>query len=158
MALSPVGCQALPCVDAAGSCLAGPGREAAGCRTLWGPTASVGLLVSRVRVLKTLGLLPTHWQVKLDPGVSAGLLAGRAHSWSDCRAQGSQSSFHIIDWQGGGGQFLTQLGIVCGLSQRLHCCARAQLFPGSGLACCWQAWSAGCRTVFFCYWHLPPGG
>ena len=27
-------------------------------------------------------LLPTHWHVKPDPGVSAGLLAGRVVSWS----------------------------------------------------------------------------
>ena len=33
-----------------------------------------GSLVDRIRVLKTLGLLPTHWRVKTDPGVSAGLL------------------------------------------------------------------------------------
>ena len=38
--------------------------------------------MGRVRVLKTLGLLPTHWQVKPGPGVSARLLAGRAGSWS----------------------------------------------------------------------------
>ena len=82
MASSLVGCQALPCAGAAGCCLAEPGREAAGCRTLGDPVASAGSLVGGVRVQKTLGLLPTCWQVKPDPGVSAGLLAGRAGSWN----------------------------------------------------------------------------
>lgn len=52
------------------------------CGTLRGPWPSAGSLVGRVKVLKTLGLLPTHWQVKPGPGVSARLLAGRAGSWS----------------------------------------------------------------------------
>ena len=59
-----------------GSCLAGPGHEAAGCRILGHPGTSAGSLVGRARVLKTL--LPTHWQVKPDPGIRAGLPAGRA--------------------------------------------------------------------------------
>jgi hypothetical protein len=46
-----------------------------------GPDADVGSLVDGVRVLRTLGLLPTHWQVTLSPGVSARLLAGTAGSW-----------------------------------------------------------------------------
>ena len=62
------------------------------------PRASAGLLVGGVRVLKTLGLLPSHWQLKPDPGVSAGLLASRACSWSLATAQGSQSSFQIVLW------------------------------------------------------------
>ena len=45
------------------------------------PRASAGSLVDRVRVLRTLGLLPTHWQVTLSPGVTARLLAGTAGSW-----------------------------------------------------------------------------
>ena len=57
-------------------------HKAAGCRTLGGPGASAGSLVAGVRVPKTLGLLPTHWQVKPGSGVSAGLLVGRAGSWS----------------------------------------------------------------------------
>lgn len=62
--------------------------------------ASTGSLVGRVRILKTLGLLPTHWQVKPTPGVSARLLAGRAGFLeSGYRAQGFQSSFQIIYWQ-----------------------------------------------------------
>ena len=47
-----------------------------------GPRGYFWLLVSRVRVWKILGLLPTHWQVKPDPGVSTRLLVGRAGSWS----------------------------------------------------------------------------
>lgn len=48
-----------------------------------------------VRVSKPLGLLPTCWQVKPDPGVSARLLAGRPGSECGCRAQGSQSSVQL---------------------------------------------------------------
>lgn len=47
-----------------------------------GPRASAGSLVGRIRVTKTLGLLPTYWQMKPVPGVRARLLAGRARSWS----------------------------------------------------------------------------
>ena len=47
-----------------------------------GPRASAGSLVGRASVPKPLGLLLTHWQVKLDPGVSATLVAGRAGFWS----------------------------------------------------------------------------
>ena len=82
MAPSLVGCQALPCAEAAGCCLGGPGHEVAGFRILGGPGTSSGSLVGRVRVLKTLGLCPTPWQMKPDPGVNSGLLAGRAGSWS----------------------------------------------------------------------------
>ena len=80
MSPSLVGCQTLPCVDAAGCCLAGPGHKAAGCRTLGGLGASAGSMVGGVRVPKTLGPLLTYWQVKPDPGISARLLAGRAGS------------------------------------------------------------------------------
>ena len=76
-----VGCLALSCADAFGFCLAGPGHEAAGCRTLEGPGASAGSLVGKVKVLKTLGLLPTHWQVKPDPEVSVSVVTVRASSW-----------------------------------------------------------------------------
>lgn len=79
LASSLVGCQTLPCGNAAGCCLARPDDEVSG---LGGPRATAGSLVGRVRVLKTLGLLPTHWQVKPGPGVSTRLLAGRAGSWS----------------------------------------------------------------------------
>ena len=47
-----------------------------------GPQGYSGWLVGRVRVWKILGLLPTHWQVKPDPGISTRLLVGRAGSWS----------------------------------------------------------------------------
>ena len=43
--------------------------------------ARAGSLVGAVRVPEALELLPTHWQVKPDPGVSARPLAGRAVSW-----------------------------------------------------------------------------
>lgn len=45
------------------------------CRILGGRRASAGSLVCRVRILKTLRLLPTQWQVKVDSVVSATLLA-----------------------------------------------------------------------------------
>ena len=57
-------------------------------------------LVSRVRVQKSLGLLPTHLLVKPDPGVSADY-------WfldSGCRAQGSRAHFSLL--QGGSGEEL----------------------------------------------------
>lgn len=57
------------------------GHKVAGCGTP-GPWASANSMVGRARVPKTLGLLPIHWQVKPDPGVSAKLLAGRAGAWS----------------------------------------------------------------------------
>ena len=76
-----VGCQTLSCADCAGCCLVGHGREVPGCgirRRLelvlacwWAGSGS-----------QTLRLLPTHWQVKPDPGVSACLLSGRPSSWS----------------------------------------------------------------------------
>lgn len=60
-------------MDAAGCYLAGPGHEAAGYGILggWGPGAGsvVGGLTSR----RFWGC----WQVKPDPGVNTGLLAGR---------------------------------------------------------------------------------
>ena len=69
-------------MDTTDCSLVGPGQKATGCRTLGGPGASSGSLVGGIRVSKNLELLLTHWQVKLDPGVSAGLLSGRAGSWS----------------------------------------------------------------------------
>ena len=62
-AASLVGCQDLPCWDAAGCSLARPVHEVAGCGILGVPGTSGGSLVGRIRVLKTLGLLPTSWQV-----------------------------------------------------------------------------------------------
>ena len=83
-----VGCQALPPMHVAGCCLAGPGHSMACCGNFGDPGVSTGSLLGRVRVLKTLGLLPTHWQVKPGPYVNAGLLAGRAGSWSLATGQG----------------------------------------------------------------------
>ena len=57
--------------------------KAADCRTPRSPKASAGsLVVGRVGVQKTLVQLPAQWYVKPGPGVSAGLLVGRAGSWS----------------------------------------------------------------------------
>ena len=49
------------------------------------PYGAPGLVLAHwwvVRVPKTLGLLPTHWQMKVDPRDFARLLAGRAGTWS----------------------------------------------------------------------------
>ena len=59
-------------MDAAGYCLLVPGDEVASCWNLGGPGANAVSLVGGVRVLKTLALLPTHWQMKPGPGVSPG--------------------------------------------------------------------------------------
>ena len=79
---SQVSCQALPCTVAAGCYLAGPGHEAADCRTLGVPQATSSSLMGGFRVSLTLGLLPTYWQVKSGPGVCARLLTGTAVSWN----------------------------------------------------------------------------
>ena len=77
--------------------------------------ACSGSLVGRFRVLKTVGLLPTHWQIKPDPGVSARLLAGKAGSWG--LAAGSRDpKAHFRSLWGRGCQFLTQLGMGSELS------------------------------------------
>ena len=74
-----------------------------------------GSLVGRVRIPKTLGLLSTHWQVKPGPGVSPGLLAGRAGSWSLAAGhKDPRVPFRLL--MGGGGWFLTLLGMGPGLS------------------------------------------
>ena len=68
---------------------------------LWNPKephrVSVGSLVGRVRVPKTLGLLPTDWQVKPDAGFGARLLSGRAGSWSQTAGPGIPELFQIIE-------------------------------------------------------------
>ena len=79
---SQVSCQALPCTVADGCYLAGPGHEAADCRTLGVPQATSSSLMGGFRVSVTLGLLPTYWQVKSGPGVCARLLTGTAVSWN----------------------------------------------------------------------------
>ena len=73
-----VGCQVQPCMEAAGCCLAGSGHEVAGSGTLRGPRASIGSLVGGSRVLKTLGLLSTYWEVK--PGSGLVLVYWQPHS------------------------------------------------------------------------------
>lgn len=66
---------------AAGCCLVVPGHEVTGCRPLGGFGARAGTLVDGVRISKTPGLFSIHWQVKLSPGVRAGL-SHRTSSWS----------------------------------------------------------------------------
>ena len=96
-----VGCQALPCEDAAGCCLAGPGHKMAGCGILGASGASAGSLVGRVRVLKSLGLIPNHWQVKPDPGVNVKLLAGRACFWHlNAEPRDPRACFRYLGWEG----------------------------------------------------------
>ena len=51
--------------------------------------------MGRFKVLKTLGLLPTHWQVKPDPGLS---VRQSQFLESDCRTRDPRA--HFI---GGGG-------------------------------------------------------
>lgn len=79
----------------------------------WGPLGVGAVLqVGGVRVSKMLGLLPTHWQVKPDPGASTGLLSGRAGSWS--LAAGPRdlgAHFRFL----GAGLFLTKLGMCSGV-------------------------------------------
>ena len=77
----PIGFQTLLCMDTSRCCLASSGYEVTGCGTLQGLRDSAGSLVDGLRAPKTLGLLPTHWQVKPGPRVTARLLAGRAESW-----------------------------------------------------------------------------
>ena len=74
LAPSVIGCQAMPCVDAASCCVVGPGHEVACFRSLGGPWASAGSLVGGVRIPKTPRLLPVLHQVpELVPGVSSGM-------------------------------------------------------------------------------------
>lgn len=132
MALSLVGCQALPCTRAAGCCLVGPGHEVTGGGILRGPGASTGSLVDGVRIPKALGPLPTHWQVGSDPGVSARLLEGRVGFWS-LTAGPRTPRAHFRSYSGGGG-ILTQLSVVSGgpkdCVHLLVGWATAQLVPG----------------------------
>ena len=78
---SLVGCQTLSCVDFAGCCSMGHGREVPG----YGILGRLGLVLAHWWAgsgSQRLRLLPTHWQVKPDPGVTACLLSGRRGSWS----------------------------------------------------------------------------
>ena len=49
LAPSPVGCQVLPCADAASCSLVGSGHKVAGCGLLGDPGSSAGLLVGGAR-------------------------------------------------------------------------------------------------------------
>lgn len=80
MAPNLVGCQALPCSDAAACCLAGPGQGLAGCRILGGPGWTGSLVGSQGH--KDSGAVPHPRAVKPDPRVSDRLLASRAGSWN----------------------------------------------------------------------------
>lgn len=80
--------------------------------------ASTGSLVGRVRILKMLGLLPIHWQVKPTPRVSARLLAGRLVFWN--LATGLRDSGAHFRSFTGRSWFLTQLGMGSRVAQRLH--------------------------------------
>ena len=112
----------------------------AGCRTLGGPRASAASLVGGVRVLKILGLLRTHWQVRPDPGVSAGPLADRAGSWS-LAAGPRDPRAHFRSCGGWWGGVPDTVGYGVRVSQRLHWPASEQgqdpAGPrvGSGLHC-----------------------
>ena len=96
MAPSLVGCPALSWADAAGCRLVRPGQELAGCGILGDPRVNAGSPVGRVRVPKTLGLWPTHWEVKPGPGVGARLQSGRAGSWGLAAGPGIPELFQII--------------------------------------------------------------
>ena len=54
----------------------------ADCGTPGCPGTYAGSLVGRVRIQKTLRQLSAHWWVKPGLGISAGLLVGRAGSYS----------------------------------------------------------------------------
>ena len=106
---NPVGYQTLPCVEAVGYWLAGTGQEEADCRIPGFSRANTGSLVGRIRVHKTLGLLPTHWWVKPGPGVSSTrLVAGRGMPPS--LAAGPSDPRAGVRSLEGGRWFLTQSG------------------------------------------------
>lgn len=112
LALSLIGCQALPCARAASCCLVRSGHEVTGCGILRGPGASTGSLVDGVRIPKTLGPLHMHWQVGPDPGVSARQLEGRVGFWSPAAESGTPRA-HFRSYGGGRG-ILTQLSVGSG--------------------------------------------
>ena len=153
MAPSLVDSQALPCTDAAGCCLVGPGHEVAGGGILGGPEASAGSLVGGVRVPKSLGRLPTHWQVKPDPGVSAGPPAGRARSWSLAAGpRDPRTPFRSLgSW---GWRFLIQLGMGSRVSRRLRWPASGQDQGPAGPRVGSGLWDGGFLASGVC----PPGG
>ena len=103
LAPGPVGCQALPCAEAASCWLAG--HKVPDHVTSETPRASAGLVVGGVR-LKAAELFPPGWWVKPDPGLVLSYTRAEQVLESGCRAQGS--------WRwcltAGCGQFLAQLG------------------------------------------------
>ena len=113
-----VGCQALPCVEAASHWLMGLGHEVAGFGTLGGPGDSTGSLLDRIVAQETLGLVPDHWWVSQVLG-------------SGCRTQGS---WNWCWTTGGWDQFLIQLAVGSGVFQSL--CWPA---GGQGWVLSWQA-------------------
>lgn len=129
LALGPVGCQALPCADAASNQLVG--------RI---PGVSFGSLVSRIKVLKTLKLLTAHWYVKpviwVTDYCQAELLPGSL-------AAGLRDPKSCFRW-GKGRKFLTPLCMVSGVSQNLHWPASGQCQgltgPRVGSGLLWVGW------------------
>ena len=129
------------------------GPEVAGCGILGNPGASAASLVGGVRVPKTPGLLPTHWQVEPGPGVSARLLAVRAVPgvW----LQGPGIPELVLDHCGKWGkrrcrcgQFLIRWGMGSGVSRSLHCPASGQ---GLGPAGSRVASGLHCRIVLIVF-------
>lgn len=80
--------------------------------------------------------MPTHSQVKLGSGASAGPLVGRARSWGLwLQGQGSQIWCHTT---GGWGQFLTWLqGLGCP-----EACVSLMIGAGS-----WSSWLRASRCL-----------
>ena len=76
-----VGCQALPCVEAASHFLVGPAHKGTGCGILGCPKASTGSLVGRIMFQETLGLVPSHWWVNPGSRACSVPLASRTGSW-----------------------------------------------------------------------------
>ena len=114
-------------------------------RGLWGEC--------RVRVQKIPGLLIPYWWIQPGSGISVGLLAHRAGSWSlptwprDPRA-GVRSLV-------GNGWFLTQCVWCMGCSKACVYVPisrdRTQLVSGQSMACSRQAGSIGCEIIAFLY-------
>lgn len=88
LAPAPVGCQALPCAEAASCWLAG--HKVADRVTSETPRASAGLVVGGVR-LKAAELFPAGWWVKPGPGLVLSYTRAEQVLESGCRAQGSRS-------------------------------------------------------------------
>ena len=103
LAPSLVGCPALSWADAAGCRLVRPGQELAGCGILGDPRVNAGSPVGRVRVPKTLGLWPTHWEVSQVLGLVPDYRQAELVPGVWLQDQGSQSSFRSLLVGAGGG-------------------------------------------------------